>query len=423
MMSTSLFIGCTSDDSLKGELQEVNLSMISKRDYQEALSIANQATSMLNDSDRIMRGLEPSQERMVDLAQGVKYVVENRTLTKSIQSSASDTLLYIFNYKNNRGYAVVSASRNTEGLIAVTDSGHFESIANSNNPGLCEYMSLAMNYVKIAEEKPVTKLLINPGGRLHYKIFYDTVSQSRIYPKVKVKWGQEDCEGAFCPNGISGCANTAAAMAMTYFKYPASMTLTYPGASASSVTFNWNDICNYKPIVSTGYDCSDNGKTSIGYLCRQLGYLSGSSYYSTTTSTPRLATRIVMQNLGYTVSDTASYKYGCFYPLLNNNRLVLMTGFTSDGGGHMWLVDGYHGFVLHSYECTSVDGVHWTEINDGGQTPYNYYHMNWGWNGTDNGYFADGVFDSYLCNPLDNGSTHEVKYAFVQNLNYFSVSH
>ena len=47
----------------------------------------------------------------------------------------------------------------------------------------------------------------------------DTVD-TWIEPKLTVSWGQTWHEGDYCPNGVSGCTNTALAQIMTYFEYP-----------------------------------------------------------------------------------------------------------------------------------------------------------------------------------------------------------
>ncbi len=58
-----------------------------------------------------------------------------------------DTLMYVFNYDNNQGYALVSTNLATEPLIAVTEQGHLDPSQETDNPGLKLYLEMAKQYV------------------------------------------------------------------------------------------------------------------------------------------------------------------------------------------------------------------------------------------------------------------------------------
>ena len=70
---------------------------------------------------------------------------------------------------------------------------------------------------------------------------------------------------------------------------------------------------------------------------------------------------------------------------------------------------------------------------DGKEHPYSvdfttyYYHFNWGWNGTDNGYFEMGVFDTSkgevspgvaIAGP---GTGSRANYDFSNSVGYFII--
>lgn len=89
------------------------------RSYDEALEIAKGAVSIV-ENGITTRGSFPS--RVIDQKNSM---IIRSTLTRSESTDYNDTLLYVFNYANDMGFAVVSANPETEGLIAVTESGTY----------------------------------------------------------------------------------------------------------------------------------------------------------------------------------------------------------------------------------------------------------------------------------------------------------
>lgn len=190
------------------------------RTLDEAISIANEAKGMLNNSKSSRAGIN----REIDLTDGIKYVVSN------VSRSNPDTLLYILNYKDNAGFAVISTRRSTEALLAVTESGTYTSPDDCDNPGFNMFMDMAIAYVADAPFTPPTP----PTGGDQFEIQEVkreeiTLVNDTLPHRVEVEWDQTGIYGTYCKNGIAGCNNVAAAMAMSYFEYPSSILLTYLG--------------------------------------------------------------------------------------------------------------------------------------------------------------------------------------------------
>lgn len=161
-----LLVSCTTEKYYdEVEQQEFKSLSFNKRSYAEALEIANDAISMLGD-DAVTRGGFP---RKIDERHGVKYITN--TITRS---GTSDTLLYIFNYEGEEGYAVVSANKNTDGLLAVTESGSYDPSIGTDNPGLAMFMDMAEDYVVSA------KILIIDGCNYYLRKSQDYVSSNGI---------------------------------------------------------------------------------------------------------------------------------------------------------------------------------------------------------------------------------------------------
>ena len=322
--------------------------------------------------------------------------------------------MYIFNYDDNRGFAIISANRNTDAIIAVVDSGQFNSEFDIEKTGYSLYMNLAKDYVENAKKSSSNSY--STYSQQWHKFVTDTIDHIHIAPKIKLKWGQSYIEGLFCPNGISGCSNTAVAMAMAYFRFPNTIPLTYPEADKPSISLDWDKINGHisRYVV-------DN---AIGCLCRQIGYLSGSTYNNGSTGTSIKKTKSTMEQLGYIIGYGATPSPNFITSALNKNMLFLMAGFTDNNEGHMWIVDGCEYFYIRKYFATSNDNIFWKIIEEHYTTTL-YNHINWGWDGSWNGYFNNNVFNTNDYISLDDyiqfGNNPELN--FENNIQYFEYYH
>lgn len=359
------FIACDShDDFARSE----NFSQT--RTIEEAIEIAKSAASMLDDvSSRVYP------ERDINL--------DNIQILSNLSRSEPDTLIYIVNYKNNLGFAVISAQKKVEPLLAVTESGSYVNAEECHNPGLVQFMNMATDYVKNTSSSSVEQEVITEVR------FEEIVNGDTIAPRVEVQWGQTGIYGAYCQNGISGCNNTAAAMVMSYFEYPKSIELKYQ-SNSSAMPLDWTEIKRHKTGAYTTC-CSDKIHEPIGHLMRELGFRSGSKYLDNKTRTFISDTRKVLHDLGYNVGAITD-TYNGFVKWNLKNGLIMMYGHDDTAGGHTWLCDGYkyQKTVVVEY-IRPINEVSWTE-NSRTETELIYNHFNWGWNGMHNGYFYDGVY-------------------------------
>ena len=305
-------------------------------------------------------------------------------------------------------------------LIAVVESGSYNPDSITGNPAFDTYMRMANYYVSTAKSNPETvtentntRASANP---LMCRLEYDTIYNERIEPKISVRWGQESRMGQFCPNGFSGCANTAIAQIMSYYKYPNSIQLTYTGRDSNSSALDWDNMCNH--VSSYWSENRDQYDIQIGRLARQLGELSHSTYHDaiepgttpTTGTTPQNA-RSALTALGYNIGTIINYTHNqnhyidldAAYTISNGlraDRLVYMFGYGTDSEnhtyGHAWVIDG--GIYMKTIQrlMATYDGVNWTEYREMATYRTCLNHINWGWNGNQNGYFVATVLNPHL---------------------------
>ena len=95
-------------------------------------------------------------------------------------------------------------------------------------------------------------------------------------------------------------------------------------------------------------------------------------------------------------------------------------GETDEGDGHAFIIDGYYLRVIteNRYERPN-ELASWTLV-DTKTVKLGYNHINWGWNGMDNGYFEVNVFDptkylDYSQVSRSAGYGNDVKYFIVQS--------
>ena len=375
-----------------------------KRSVAEAIQIAQNAISMLDDSIQTRNSLLT---RQIDYGQVPLVICSNEMkLTRSSVNEGNDTLMYVVNYADNQGFAVVSAERGTEGLIAVTESGQYDP-SDTTDTGFRRYMIAAQKYISANKAKDNPEPNRAPKG-FYYE--YDTTSVVCITPRITVKWGQSYHEGQFCPNGVSGCSHTAAAMIMSYFEYPSFLVLTYNTPNVYR-TLNWSGMksyinygnCLYSILNGISY-CTNEDHKSIGYLCRELAHQTGDNFYYNPNRTHGGIDQIrtTLLSIGYSVGNVTSYQNlvntSTIRDHLSNGKLIFMRGDNNSNSGHAWAIDGYYGFTIHScyYEYGFTNGLPDPPVlMDEQYNNYRYNHINWGCNGDNNGYFIDGVFSYY----------------------------
>lgn len=409
-VSTILFVACTTDENFNYEtVYDKETVSTNIRSYEEALEIANNATKLLNGNVVTRTGFP----RKVDESKGVKYVTNRIT-----RSGTPDTLLYIFNYEGEEGYAIVSAKKTTEGLLAVTESGYYDPNIGTDNPGLEMFINGAVEYVGTAAEPTA---IVEPLPLTKYKSVIDTVSCINVTARVPAKWGQNGIYGKYCPNNTSGCSNTAAAMAMSYFGHPSTLYVNYDATNPFTLTLNWDNIKNHIYDQFQPPCCPTETHNSISHLIRQIGHLANSDYsIPGQTKTNNHNLRAALASLGYNVSPigNAIDKMDA----LEDGKLILMRGEDPTEGGHMWLVDGcyYCKISEQGYFCS--DGDIWRPAGEPFITVQSYYHINWGWDGNNNGMFSSGVYRTMDSSKLDNGCLAKENYNFNTEINYFTIN-
>lgn len=395
---------------------------------QDNAELFDEAKENVNDELSLSKFRTPEQamEAAADIAS--QFYGSNSRSTKSVDRSSVvcitggtrseiDTLLYIVNYGNNQGYAMIAGPSNLPPIYAIVDSGQFTSAEDITNPGLQAFYNAAL----IDASEGIS------GGREPYKyltVVKDPVIEWDIQPRANYKWGQQGIYANYCPNGVIGCTPLACAIAITYLEQPTSLEITFPNAPVNHVEFDWSRI-------KAGFDGN-----AIALLCRELGHRMGSDY-STIDYTTETELSNAFQVMRELLNDRVSSRYTSLgyheelYPhkYIRDSGVLVVNGYPNTTTvGHSYIVDGfkYYRYEERLYEVTEGGE------NTGTLTPTyelvkvlvheenNLVHVNWGWFGYDNGYFKGNLLANKQGESYDDENLHNPDGdGYIFNYNYF----
>jgi hypothetical protein len=312
-------------------------------------------------------------------------------------------LLYAFNVEGG-GFVIVSGDDRTVPVLGYSDTGQLEpdNMPDNMRAWLEGY---AAEIARLGTRAPQDAQNVT---RRHV----GSHSTAEIAPLLKTAWYQGNPYNMLCPDfyfgelpakSATGCVATAMAQVMKYHEWPKAATAAIPGyiakknnidltAGLPPTTFDWANMLDSYPeegaaeaqnlavatlMVYCGYSVEMNYGDSSGAETYKVANALKSffDYNSTTRSVSR----------SYYSSDKWA---DLIYHELANQRPVVYAG-TSPSAGHAFVCDGYQ------YESNT-----------------DLFHINWGWNGRDNGYFVLSALDSD--HPGVEGATSTEGYFYGQ---------
>lgn len=347
------------------------------RSLSEAQELAVSASALLDDQTKGgMRAVSSYQ-----------CIVESNTKGGE---AAVDTLMYVFNYDNEEGFAIINADTRMDPFICVTESGSFKGEGKSGNPAFDKYLQDAKEHIQtrvIDPELPLDDIVVNRYTVMRYEGAY-------IEPLLHTKWGQQDVYGAFCPNGISGCVATAIGQIMAFHEYPAGLVASVdmgPYSLGQNIPLDWYYIKKHIKNHTGNQHCTDY-HPEISALLRDIGNQVNMSYENNGSFASPYDVPGALDYYGFNFSYLALADIPTILSSLNNHRPVYMRG-SSSFGGHAWVADGYKDYQLYeeTYELVYPGPVTFL-LNSELIEEAHALHINWGWNGICNGYFNFNMY-------------------------------
>ena len=354
-------------------------------------------------------------------------------------SESSDTSFYVVNLENNGGYAVIAANPYIEPVLAITENGNIESLDDIENPGAAMFFNQLYSFLLPPNVKPafgdsLTDLRwnydigygpINDTGENEYRT-ETYVDDNKSELRAPFNWGQRYPEGIYCPNGLSGCTNTATALVFSYFAYPTE----FDDLHGNVVAIDWDSVRAHKQSTNENQmdGCATQaGHTSLARLCRALGVRNNSTYSMNPWGTGTALEPAYNTVTAYygTVSDIYNGMPYAYRDMQMGVIMVFAFAIDKYGSkcGHTFVIDGFnHQEIITETLMRKPLQRDWTTISKSSRWA-DYNHVNWGWNGSDNGYYSIGCLDPNNAYYYDGRKEDSAYTNFNIETKYFVVIH
>ncbi|MBR4830028.1 MAG: C10 family peptidase [Muribaculaceae bacterium] len=296
------------------------------------------------------------------------------TEVSKVNAAAAD--YYVFNAKDGGAFVIVAGDDRAEEILGYGDKALDMDRIPSNMKWWLDQYKRQMEYLYANPKLEV----VTPSKLMAGKV---TLSVS---PLMTSKWDQEAPYYNQCPtrNGsycLTGCVATAMAQVMYYWKYPAQLpalsgyttsTRRIQVSALPGTTVDWANMLD--TYTSGNYTTAQgNAVATLMRYCGQsciMDYDTSSGGGSGAYCEDQLTG---MQTFGYnsgaTCIDRDNYSASAWNTMmqadLEAGRPILYAGDDNWAGGHAFVVDGWNG---------------------------SKYHVNWGWSGDGDGYFALDAF-------------------------------
>jgi hypothetical protein len=342
-----------------------------------------------------------------------------------------DNSVHIFNFENG-GFALIAADDASLPVLGYSFNGEFNNSEEKSN------INFWLGLYKKAIDEIRTKKLSNEKTLTDWKnVLSGNISKSEgkaVEPLLTSTWNQSPIYNMYCPlDGSSlsvvGCVATAMAQVMYYHKYPAT------GKSSSSYSTLGQNLSADYYLSKYNWDLmpdalSSSSSVSAKHEVAQISYHAGVAvemmYGSDGSGAYSEDVPFALENY-FKYNTAAVHEYRSTYSSLtwrtmlqdqlNKSQPVYYSGQGPDGG-HAFVCDGYQ--------------------------DEDFYHFNWGWGGSADGYFSidnlnpSGMtFNSYqavvrdiipktidlvLSNPIADVQTNESSYQIDLSEHFTSVS-
>ena len=317
---------------------------------------------------------------------GDVYVWNREDIFPSSRNTTSmdnlpDTLMYIVNFKNNQGYVLVSANRNTESILAYVEEGSLRPNQQIDNRGFRIFLNGIGRYLLTSgDHGPLFPPIDTTGignlftiDSLDMEIAVDFMKE----PLLTTKWHEDAPFNDECPlsyNSRSKAGDGAVALAQVagYYRSPDGL---------EGHTFYWDEILDGEEPTSS------IGMSSVAHLVHDLGEYSLADYNRTHTDIDFSDMQYALDVMDYNYDET-SYSFNLCRSEFNANRPVIVEGWdNTHTTSHKWVMDGAVAWVIRRTIYYSDGSIQMTRI------PQKLVHCNWGLGGNYNGYFLTGAFD------------------------------
>ena len=297
---------------------------------------------------------------------------------------------YVFNIDSVGGFVIVSGDDRMPDVLGYSYSGRYNPETSAPNiRSWLEGYEEQYEYLQTHNDAKAATLT--------------EVDGERIEPLLTTRWDQDYPYNAKCPliNGeraVTGCVATSMAQVMNYHKWPKRTTTVIPsygiGYYDTEGEYQWEELpelgiteIDWDHMLPS-YDGSETAEEidAVATLMQLCGHAVVMKYGLDGSGAKSENVRNVLPDffaydgfmMGY--ANRGGYENDAWNQLIYNelsiNGPVMYDGSRKSSSGHAFVIDGY-------------------DTND-------YFHVNWGWGGENDGYF---LLNALLVYNFDQGAT------------------
>lgn len=328
--------------------------------------------------------------------------IDQKAMTKARKQGSkgeitlSQESYYVFPNANSKGFTIVSGDDRLPEIVGYSSQGSYDE--NNLPEGFVSFMEAYQNLynkVNLGDAEALKNLAEIKAWRNKKNASAET--SSAVSPLLgNIEWDQTSPYNNMCPRydsvhvAATGCVATAMAQVMAYYKYPKQLKADIPG-----YVNRWNGIPMEIPTITREegvydwdnmlpkYNKEANATQQQKDAVAKLMYHCGAAVqmnYGPESAAAVSATKLA-KYFGYDADlmmdlNRSTFSLDKWMQIIDTElaagRPVLYSGQASDDG--------------HQFICDGKDGE-------------GLYHINWGWSGSQNGYF-----DLSLLNPEKGGT-------------------
>lgn len=360
--------------------------------------------------------------RNVGKKQGHK-IAAIETLKKSdfdnLTRSTSDTpLVYVINFEDDNGYAILGANKNTCPIIMIGDQGNFatdkyklflqsatrNSICTKDNTDIEHPIGSDSTDIQQLQYTLLTNAINKFPGSSDFTtietdtIYRDTTVLMRCYPLTKSKWNQSDPYNYYAPIDpktnricVAGCVPVAAAQILSSIAYHQNFRTT---KKIGDISVDWDKIMRTMPDTTRyQYHQYTSGSLAIAKLIRAIGIEINADYSSSATWAFSSNVKTLLETLGFKNVSYKSLIKDDIFEMIVLHQLPVYSAATrikADGSrsSHAFVLDGW----LKVEYTQEIKGVILSGPRVSRHT-FDLVHCNFGWGGQADGYYIPGAFN------------------------------
>lgn len=351
LISTLLFLLCLGSINNILVAQSVNINMAKTIAEHHLASISKSTLKSAGSKGKVFRFTS------------IKSVVENK-----------DTLYYILNDTINKGFVIVSADNRVWPILAYSLE---DCITGRKEPeAFTAWMENRKKEIAYIKQNNLLPDSATKASWQNLSLKSSAIETSSVEPLLKTKWNQ-DCfyngrcpedTGGPCSHVLTGCVATSIAQIMKYWNYPTTGTGSHSylssgygilSADFGSTTYQWSQMPD---VVASQND-------AVAMLMYHCGVALEMKYSSGNSGAYNPVNELIKY---FNYSSEAEVVDKRFYSKEDWGNLLkseLDLGRPIYYHGTKNSCDGGHAFVCDGYQNSD------------------YFHFNWGWGGSFDGYF------------------------------------